>query len=145
MLIVYFSCDVSRKKEKKISVNLQNFRKKVCKFKRKMKIQFLKQSYSYLQLQLPSLLEFENCQKPPAEVVAQRFSSKFRKFHRKIPVLEFPAQVSSCEICEIFKNTFFYRTPQVTSWESIQREAEAYSGCFQAPVMELFRKMASFY
>ena len=25
-----------------------------------------------------------------------------------------PTQVFSCEYCEIFKNSFFYRTPQVT-------------------------------
>ena len=28
---------------------------------------------------------------------------------------ETPAQVFSCEFCEIFKNTFFYRTPPVTA------------------------------
>ena len=26
----------------------------------------------------------------------------------------------SCEICEIFKNTFFYRIPQMTASEQIQ-------------------------
>ena len=41
-------------------------------------------------------------------------------FHRKTPVLESllnktPTQVFSCEICEIFKNTYFYRTPPVSS------------------------------
>ena len=32
---------------------------------------------------------------------------------------ESPAQVFSCEICEIFKNTFFYRTPLVAASEMI--------------------------
>ena len=55
----------------------------------------------------------------------------FCKFHRKVPVLESlfnkvaglkrsatllkrdSTQVFPCEICEIFKNTLFYRTPPV--------------------------------
>ena len=55
----------------------------------------------------------------------------FRKLHRKVPVLESfcnldlplglqlyqkgtPAQAFSCEICKIFKSTFFYRSPLAT-------------------------------
>ena len=30
------------------------------------------------------------------------------------------AQVFSCEIYEIFKNTFFYRTPQVAAWVGVE-------------------------
>ena len=30
---------------------------------------------------------------------------------------ETPAQVFSCELCEISKNTFFYRTPEVAAFE----------------------------
>ena len=33
----------------------------------------------------------------------------------KVAGLQAPIQVFSCEICEIFKNTFFYRTPPVIS------------------------------
>ena len=61
-----------------------------------------------------------------------RCSWKFRKFHKKTPVLECfinkvaglrPAtlferdsktQVFSCETCKVFKNTYFKRTPPVT-------------------------------
>ena len=48
---------------------------------------------------------------------------KYHKFHRQAPVLESlvkkvaglkPTHEFSCEVCEIFKNTFFNRTPQVT-------------------------------
>ena len=49
-----------------------------------------------------------------ADILQIRCSYKFPKFHQEIPVLESlkvvglktPAQVFSCEICEIFKNTF---------------------------------------
>ena len=30
------------------------------------------------------------------------------------------AQVFFCEICEIYKNTFFYRTPPVAAWWGLQ-------------------------
>ena len=33
---------------------------------------------------------------------------------------ETPRQVFSCEICEIFKNTFFYRTPPLGAYEQTQ-------------------------
>ena len=52
-----------------------------------------------------------------ADVPLKKCSEKFRKFDRKTPVLESvfeketPTQVLSCKICEIFKNTFFKRTP----------------------------------
>ena len=36
-------------------------------------------------------------------------------FYRKTPVLKSSTQVFSCEIWEIFKNTFFYRTPVVAA------------------------------
>ena len=52
-----------------------------------------------------------------AEVLQKRFSFKFRNIHRKAFVLEsfrpaallkeIPTQLISCEICEIFKNSFF--------------------------------------
>ena len=32
------------------------------------------------------------------------------------PEKETPTQVFSCEYCEIFKNTFFYRTPPVAAF-----------------------------
>ena len=56
----------------------------------------------------------------------------FRKFHRKTLVFESlliklqawrplfketPIQVLFCEICKIFKNTFYYRTPPVAASE----------------------------
>ena len=62
-------------------------------------------------------------------VLQNRCFSKFCKFHRKTPVLESlydkvalyykktPTQVFTCEICEIFKNTFFCRTPPVATSE----------------------------
>ena len=73
-------------------------------------------------------------QKQPPEVFfKKRCSSKFHKIHSKTPVPEsfsiklqawLPAtllkketlaQVFSCEFCEIFKNTFFYRIPPVAA------------------------------
>ena len=48
---------------------------------------------------------------------------KFRKFHRKIVVLksffhkETPIQVFPCEICEIFKNTYFEEHLRTTASE----------------------------
>ena len=63
----------------------------------------------------------------------KRFSQKFRKIYKKIPVphslsqqscrlkaynfikKDSLAQVFSCEFCEISKNTFFYRTPPVAA------------------------------
>ena len=51
-----------------------------------------------------------------ANVLQNRFSYKLGKFHRKTPVLgsstrkETPTQVFSCALCQIFKNTFLYKT-----------------------------------
>ena len=47
-------------------------------------------------------------------------------------MLESPTQVFSCEIFEIFKNTFIYRTPSVATFE--------YLGFYQPSMMELFWK-----
>ena len=62
------------------------------------------------------------------EAVIRRCSQKFR---RKTSVLKFlfnndaglqacifikKTQMFSCEICEIFQNTFFYRTPPVAAF-----------------------------
>ena len=38
------------------------------------------------------------------------------------------AQLFSCEICEIFKNTFFYRTPLVAASEIIQNTKILHGG-----------------
>ena len=57
-------------------------------------------------------------------VVQDRYPEKLLKFHKKTPALESifhkvfrnkktPAEVFSCEFCETFKNTFFYRPPLV--------------------------------
>ena len=60
-------------------------------------------------------------QRQPSKVFCEKmYSRKFRKFHRKTPGLSFsiklqafrptketPTQLFSCEICEIYKNTFF--------------------------------------
>ena len=58
-----------------------------------------------------------------AGVLENRCCQKFRKIHRKTPVLESeacnfikketPTQVLSCEFCEIFENTNFHRTSPV--------------------------------
>ena len=58
-----------------------------------------------------------------------RCSEKFHNIVRKIPVLdlffnkiylkETPTQVFSCEYREIFRNSFFYRTPPVAASGSI--------------------------
>ena len=66
------------------------------------------------------------------EGVVRRCCYKFCKFHRKAPMLESPTQVFSCEIFEIFKNTFIYRTPPVATFE--------YLGFYQPSMMELFWK-----
>ena len=39
-----------------------------------------------------------------------------------------PAQVLSCEICENFKKTFFYRTPPVTASEQTQEISVVHLG-----------------
>ena len=53
---------------------------------------------------------------------SNKCSSKFLNTHRKTSVLESlfnngvsSTQVFSCEYCEIFKNSFFYRTPPVAA------------------------------
>ena len=58
---------------------------------------------------------------PFADVIQNRCSQKFRKFHRKTPVLNFlfnkvvtllkrdSNTVFSCETCEIFKNICYFR------------------------------------
>ena len=71
---------------------------------------------------------------PFADVLQNRYSYKFRNIHRKTPeslynkvglqvyLKETTTQVFSCEYFEIFKNSFFYRTPPVAasgfSWDS---------------------------
>ena len=37
-----------------------------------------------------------------------------------------PTQLSSCEICEIFKNTLFYRTPSVAASDCLRRNFPEY-------------------
>ena len=71
---------------------------------------------------------------PFPDVLPNSCSSKFRKFHRKTPVLESlftkvadlkacnvirdtPTNVFSREIREIFRNTIFYRTPAMAAFE----------------------------
>ena len=44
---------------------------------------------------------------PPDGFCSKRCSYKFCKIHRKTSVLESPAQVFSCEFCELYKDTFF--------------------------------------
>ena len=41
-------------------------------------------------------------------------------FNKVVGLKETPTQVFSCEICEIFKNSFFNRTPPVASSEQTQ-------------------------
>ena len=40
--------------------------------------------------------------------------------NNKVYYKESPAHVFSCEYCEIFKNSFFYRTPPVAASRDIQ-------------------------
>ena len=71
-----------------------------------------------------SLVEY---QRVPREVVVRRCSSKqlfliLRHIYRKTPVLKYlfnklysketPAQVFTCEYREIFKESFFHKTPR---------------------------------
>ena len=49
------------------------------------------------------------------EVVARRWSTK-----KGVIEKETLAQVFSCEFCEIFKNTIFYRTPLITASVSLE-------------------------
>ena len=78
-------------------------------------------------------LFIEQFQKQSFPDVLRRFSEEFLKLHKKVLVLEplfkklagsrtatllkkTPTKVFSCEVCEIFKNTFFfYRTLPVTA------------------------------
>ena len=56
-----------------------------------------------------------------AHVLQNRYSLKFHKFRRRTPALESllnkvaDSNAGIFEICEIFKNTFFYRTSPVTA------------------------------
>ena len=47
---------------------------------------------------------------PPDGFCSKRCSYKFCKIHRKTSVLESPAQVFSCEFCELYKDTFLQNT-----------------------------------
>ena len=56
----------------------------------------------------------------------KRCSYKFCKFHRKTPVLESflketPTHVFSCEICQIFKNTYFEKRLQTAASKNMQQ------------------------
>ena len=56
-----------------------------------------------------------------SEAVVRRYSlGKFHKFHRKTSVYQEQTrtQVFFCQICEIFNNIYFYRTPTVTTSET---------------------------
>ena len=82
-----------------------------------------------------SYLFIKWCESSPSQTFFQKDVFKnFCKFHRKNPVLESLfikilgqtcnfiketlTQVFSCEICEIFKNTFFQRTPPVAAFDN---------------------------
>ena len=54
-----------------------------------------------------------------ADVLQNICFLKFRTIHRKTHLLETVTQVFSYECCEIFKNSFFYRTPPVAASVSI--------------------------
>ena len=59
---------------------------------------------------------------------------KLYKFHRKAPLLESLFNKVPVEICEIFKNTFFYRTSQVaasvlTKEQSFQMATLLFKSC----------------
>ena len=41
--------------------------------------------------------------------------SLFNKVFNKVYYRDTPTQAFPCEFCEIFKNTFFYRTPPVAA------------------------------
>ena len=47
-------------------------------------------------------------------------------FNKVVGLKETPTQVFSCEICEIFKNSFFNRTPpvEIDNEARISKEAE---------------------
>ena len=59
------------------------------------------------------------CRLKVSEAVALRCSKKFAKFTRKhlsqVNKKEALAQVFCCEFCEMFRTTFFYRTPLVAA------------------------------
>ena len=42
----------------------------------------------------------------------------FESFFNKVPGLQTPTQVFSCEICKIFRNTFFNRTTPMAASEA---------------------------
>ena len=78
-------------------------------------------------------LIYSQLKKYPPEVFCKKMCWKFREIYRKTLVpeslfltklqasacnfikVETLAQVFSCEFCEIFKNTFFYKTPPVAA------------------------------
>ena len=85
--------------------------------------------YSVHELDFQPFLTFAKCsiEKQPSEVFCKKgCSKKFRKIHRKTPVpeslfyeKETLVQVFSSEFYEIFKNTFFNRTPLVAAFVHI--------------------------
>ena len=52
------------------------------------------------------------------ELNGKLWKQSFTDFLQK----ETPTQVFSCEICEIYKNTLFYRTLPVVAFESLRPE-----------------------
>ena len=45
----------------------------------------------------------------------------------KLYLKDTPAQVLSCEFCEIFKNSFFYRTPPVATFVTTKNTEKVFS------------------
>ena len=75
-----------------------------------------------------SILEADDQKQPFADVLQSRCLKNFAKFTKKELCQSFfrpqacffikkeaPAQVFSCEFCEIFNKTFFHRTPAVAA------------------------------
>ena len=68
-----------------------------------------------------------------ADVLRKRCSQKFRNIQRKTSVLEpvfnkVTGLELSCEYCEIFKNSFFHKTPTVTASEKVISEENISGG-----------------
>ena len=72
---------------------------------------FLNVAYIFMQV-------MRNAKQSFADVFQNRCSQKFhkKKISQENTYVETPTQMFSCEICKIFNNTFFYRTPPVAAF-----------------------------
>ena len=92
------------------------------------------QSFSCL-LRLFHLLHF--LQKKPPEVFCKEVFSDFATFTESTCAKETLAQVFCCEFCQIFKNTFFHKTPPVAASGASKIVHNFWN--FSSPIISFFK------